>query len=300
MPHFMTRILGLALGFITTLSTVAQEPADAPLPLIEEQSNQRNPEKGPHQPLQKINESTPSTESEPVSTADAIPPIFPFWQKRFDGDESWLKAAGYSPRRWTKPTINLTQEAPFADGKLERWIRTNNGGVAMLHFKEVATEADEDRAIPELRRLVAIAEESNVQMVIYPYFGCHIDTAERALHFLHKVDQPSVGLTLHLPQELRNGNASRLNDIITKVIDKIALVVVCGAEMPEPHDDPAQWEWHRLIKPLDEGDFDWASVVKALRAAGYKGSYAYICWQFPRDTKEYLTASMIAWKSKLQ
>lgn len=233
----------------------------------------------------------------PPGDAVHVPPIFPFWQKRFEGDDAWLTERGYSPRPFIKPAIDLTAEDPFADGKLDKWIRSHRDrGIVMLHFKEPATEADEDRALPALRRLAGLAERQGLQMVVYPYFGSHIDTAERALPFVKKLNCPKVGLTLHLPQEIKNGNAGRLPEIIATVKDEIRLVVVCGADAPRPGDNPADWEWGRMIRPIGEGDYDLGGFVQAVRASGYRGPYAYICWQFTEPPQTHLARSMDVWR----
>jgi hypothetical protein len=234
---------------------------------------------------------------EKTGTSSEVPSLFPFWHNKREAPDGWLREHGFAARAFMKPPIDLTLDAAFADGKIADWIRHNRGGVVMLHFKEPATEADEDRALPELRRLAGLAKEMNVQMVVYPYFGGHIDTAERALPFVKKLNCDNVGLTLHMPQEIKNGNGGRLPEIIAKVKDHTRLVVVCGADAPKPDDKVSEWEWSRLIRPLGDGDYDVAAFVKAVLASGYQGPYAFICWQFKEPTQAYLTRSMKAWNS---
>jgi len=236
---------------------------------------------------------------EKTGTSSEVPSLFPFWHNKREAPDGWLREHGFAARAFMKPPIDLTLDAAFADGKIADWIRHNRGGVVMMHFKEPATEADEDRALPELRRLASLAKEMNVQMVVYPYFGSHIDTAERALPFVKKLNCDNVGLTLHMPQEIKNGNGARIPEIIADVKEHIRLVVVCGADAPKPQDKVAEWEWSRLIRPLGDGDCDVRAFVQAVQASGYQGPYGFICWQFKEPTQAYLTRSMKAWNSYL-
>jgi hypothetical protein len=72
----------------------------------------------------------------------------------------------------------------------------------------------------------------------------------------------------------------------------IKLVVICGADQPKEGDNPMQWDWSCLIRPLGEGDLDVYDLVKAVEKSGYKGPYGLICWGLKQPPREHLTKSI--------
>jgi len=52
----------------------------------------------------------------------------------------------------------------------------------------------------------------------------------------------------------------------------------------------------KYLLRLDQGDFDVASYLKKLFAAGYQGPVGLQCYSVPGDTLENLKADLAAWK----
>lgn len=224
-------------------------------------------------------------------------PIFPYFYKKFDGHEQKIKELGYTPAPHLLTTLNSSAETPYNLAHVTNWIRVMKKSAPGFVWVKMDDVNNEDVVLRNIRDVADVAAENGFTVVLYPYFGTAVPTAEAALPWVEKINRGNVGLTLHLPQEIKAGNARRFPEIIAKVKDRIQLVIICGADLPKEGDRPAKWGWDRLVRPLGEGDFDVAAFVREVRSSGYTGYFGQICWGIERPALEYLPSSMALWKS---
>lgn len=152
----------------------------------------------------------------------------------------------------------------------------------------VQGETDDDEAARVVRSIADVANGHGVRVVLYPHFGFYIATARDALRLVRKVDRGNVGVSINLCHELRAGNASELGDIVKETAAHLSLVSINGAD----HGGG----WDKLIKTLDQGEFDVAKFLKQLSEAGYTGPIGLQCYNVKGDQRENLKRSMDAWK----
>ncbi|MFV1995445.1 MAG: hypothetical protein ACC661_08405, partial [Verrucomicrobiales bacterium] len=67
---------------------------------------------------------------------------------------------------------------------------------------------------------------------------------------------------------------------------------ICGA-------DTDGTDWKQLIRPLDEGSFDQAKLLRQLREVGYQGNVGLQCYGIRIDPGENLRRSITAWRKNL-
>ena len=152
----------------------------------------------------------------------------------------------------------------------------------------VQGETDDEEAARVVRSIADVANRHGVQVALYPHFGFYVATARDALRLVRKVDRGNVGVTINLCHELRAGNASDLGDIIKETAPRLSLVSINGADH--------EGGWDKLIKTLDQGEFDVATFLKQLSEAGYTGPIGLQCYNVKGDQRENLKRSMDAWK----
>ena len=147
--------------------------------------------------------------------------------------------------------------ARLAELKAPLWIIVNG---------EKDRRAD---VIAVLRDTADRCDKAGVQPVLYPHAGSTFESAEEGLEILKELDLPKMKLTLHLCHELRAGNGDRLDEIAKKVSPYLVLASISGAnaEMYEPRTR----DWSDAIKPLGEGDYDAARLLRALAAVDFTG-----------------------------
>lgn len=225
-------------------------------------------------------------------------PIFPYFYEKFEGSDQMLKELGYAPYQFLLAPIDFTNTPAFTYP--EGWIHhviTRKGGHGIVAVVVRARDAkEESEAIAIFQQTADRLKGTGITLVIYPYVGTRVETAEQALTLAKKINRDNVGVTLQLIHEIKAGNSRRLPEIVGKAKGHLKLVVLCGADQPKEGDNPMQWEWSRLIRPLGDGDLDVYGLVKAVEESGYRGPYGLICWGLKQPSREHLTKSMATWK----
>ena len=196
-------------------------------------------------------------------------------------------------------TLISVAENPCNLKILGQWINSKKQIGPGVVFIKLDNVSDEEKTIKLIQDAADLAAKSGFIVTLYPYFGTAVPSAEAAVPFVQKVNRPNVGLTLHMPQEIKGGNARRFPEIISKVKQYINLVVICGSDLPKEGDQPAKWSWSRMMRPLGEGDFDVATFVKEVKASGYHGHYAEICWGIETPAMDYLPRAFQIWKTMM-
>lgn len=223
-------------------------------------------------------------------------PIFPYFYEKFPQHEQKVRELGYTPTPHLLGKLNSSAAEPYNLQLTAGWIRAMKHIGPGFVYVTIDDAQNEATVVRVVRELADMAKKDGFTVVLYPYFGTSVPTAEAALPWVEKIGRDNVGLTLHMPQEIKSGNARRFPEIIAKVKGHIKLVVICGADLPKEGEDPGRWSWERMMRPLGEGDFDVGAFVRSVKATGYTGYFGQICWGIKGDAAEYLAKSFTVWK----
>lgn len=151
-----------------------------------------------------------------------------------------------------------------------------------------------DYAALELQRVQEVADlaaTARLRVVLYPHFGFHLATAERAFELAGRAGRANVGVTFNVCHELAAGNGRRVAEILRRVAPSLAMVTINGAtDRPGPG-------WDNYIKRLGEGEFDVAGVLRTLAEVNYLGPVGIQYYSLKGEPRENLEASMRAWRS---
>ncbi len=181
----------------------------------------------------------------------------------------------------TPVTPAVSQSLPKLQGK---------GAIVWIH---VDGTVPEEEAVASFRQFADEAGRYGVRVAIYPHANNYVETGRHALKLAQAVGRKNFGMSINVCHELKAGRGSDLVDLVKDSIDHLFLVSINGADrVAEPQ---RERDWSRLIRPLDEGDFDLQPMLGQLYASGYKGPIGLQCYQVKGDTDELLRRSIRAW-----
>jgi sugar phosphate isomerase/epimerase len=148
-----------------------------------------------------------------------------------------------------------------------------------------------------LRTVVDYATEKQVPVTLYPHSTCYFASAEQALPLVKKINSPNLKLAVHLCHEMRAGNTNRMDEVVRNVAPFIGFVTLAGADK-EVNMKNAYTMDKSTIKPLDEGEYDLSTFLKALKDIDYKGPVGFINFKIDENKppEEYLPSSLNTWK----
>ena len=144
----------------------------------------------------------------------------------------------------------------------------------------------DDEAVKIIRDVCALAKKYDLRVAVYGHYKLYIETAEDSLRVVEKAGCDNLGASFNLCHELMHANGDRLGEIIKKTASKLLRVSINGADLSSK----------KYVLRLDQGAFDVAGVVKALKDNGYKGPVGLQCYMVPGEVEENLKADMEAWK----
>jgi sugar phosphate isomerase/epimerase len=167
---------------------------------------------------------------------------------------------------------------------------------AIKHFKTHGTKlwlfvrgkGDDEQAVKLIRELADLAAEADLEVVLYPHLGFFVESVDDAIRLSQKVDRDNVGAAFNLCHWLREGKLDRLEDQLAAAIPHLKLVSINGADK--------EGGWDRLIRTLDQGEYDVYNVVKRIRELGYTGPIGLQCYNVKGDRRENLRKSINAWR----
>jgi len=148
----------------------------------------------------------------------------------------------------------------------------------------------------KLKEVVAYAKGKKVKIILYPHSNCYIASAESALPFVQKLNDPNLKLAVHLCHEIRAGNGSRMKEVFEHVTNYIGAVTLAGTDSVADFSKPILMD-KSTIKPIGQGNFNMKNFVEPLRKSNYKGMVGFINFKIEDDPEVYLDASMTVWKS---
>jgi len=149
----------------------------------------------------------------------------------------------------------------------------------------------------KLKEITNYARSKKVKVILYPHSKCVIASAEEALPFVKKINDPNLQLAVHLCHEIRAGNGARMKAVFENVNPYIGAVTVCGTDSVADFSQPKLMDTS-TIKPIGKGNFDMRNFMEPLRKSGYKGIVGFINFKIDEDPESYLKSSMEAWKKQ--
>lgn len=145
-----------------------------------------------------------------------------------------------------------------------------------------------------LKEVVDTASLHGVPVTLYPHSLCYIASAEQALPFVKKMNNPNLKLAVHLCHEIRAGNGARISDVIKKVKGYISFATLSGTDSTADFSSLYRMDT-TTIKPLDRGNYDVKKFLRALKSVHYNGPIGFINFKINEEPKDYLSRSLVAW-----
>lgn len=146
------------------------------------------------------------------------------------------------------------------------------------------------QTVEAVRETVEMAERLNIKVALYPHHGFAVAKMSDAMDLIKKVNHPNLGVMFNLCHFLKNEDAGNLERVIDSAGSRLFAVSISGANL-----DGSSWK--DLIKPLGQGSFPQARLLKHLKQIYFKGPIGLQCYGIEGDKFENLKASMNAWKS---
>ncbi len=162
-------------------------------------------------------------------------------------------------------------------------------------FGKTTPDANDSLVEAILRNVVNYAASKKVKVILYPHSWCYFYSAEQSLPMVKKINHPNLTLAVHTCHELKAGNGDRLDAVVNNVKEYIGAVTIAGAAA-EPDATSRRTMDRTTILPLEDGVYDLAPFLKALKKINYKGPVGYINFGFDKKPEQYLLKSMKEWK----
>jgi sugar phosphate isomerase/epimerase len=151
--------------------------------------------------------------------------------------------------------------------------------------------ATDDNVVALLRDLAAEAASRGLDVIYYPHDNHHCVDVEHSLRLIDAAARSNLFTSLHLHQELRAGHADRLPEIVARVLPRVRLVSVSGANH---HDsiNRGSGDWSDVVQPLAGSTFDVAAFYRLLVRSGYTGPVGVQNWSIPGDPRVHHLESL--------
>ena len=153
-------------------------------------------------------------------------------------------------------------------------------------------KTDDAVVLPAVREVADVAARNGLKVAIYPHLDFHTDTVDSALRLMRKAGRPNLGVCFNLCHFLKLGDEADLEKTLREAAPHLMIVSVNGADSG----DTRSMGWDKLIRPLGEGSFDNAKLLRLLDGIGYKGPVALQCFNIKLPAADHLGKSMDAWR----
>lgn len=171
-------------------------------------------------------------------------------------------------------------------------IRMLKGRKTLVWLALTNINSTDVAAVGVIRNVCDLAKENGLDVVLYPHVSFRTGTVAECEHLRKLADRLNLGISFNLCHFLCQNDPATVEAAISSVAPHLKLVQISGAnEMP-----PGKPDWNELIKPLGEGDFDMARVLRTLDETGYQGPVNLQCYKIPGPAARHLKISMDAWK----
>ena len=151
---------------------------------------------------------------------------------------------------------------------------------------------NDEHAAALVGHVADIAKEAGLKVVIYPHANFHIERLEHAIAIAKATERDNVGIAFNLCHFLKVQPGDDLPALLAAAKPLLWSVSISGA-------DSDGKDWDTLIRPLDEGTYDQAAFLRALRGIGYEGAVGLQCYNIKLAPRVHLTCSMAAWRKHL-
>jgi sugar phosphate isomerase/epimerase len=148
------------------------------------------------------------------------------------------------------------------------------------------------QAIAMVSEIADKAKEAGLRVVLYPHDNFHIERVDHALKIAKATGRENVGVAFNLCHFLKVQPTDDLATLLREAKPLLWSVSICGA-------DSDGKDWGTLIRPLDEGTFDQATLLLTLRGIGYDGAVGLQCFNIQIDARKNLSRSIEAWSKHL-
>ena len=185
--------------------------------------------------------------------------------------------------------------SPFVPG-LREAIRELKGtdAVVNLYILGVPSGKDIEKndpiAVEHIRQVAGWAKQAGLKVALYPHAGFYVDKVDDAVRLIDKAQRDNLGLIFNLCHWLKVQGPDGLDGVLAKAKPHLLCVSINGA-------DAKGTNWDALIRPLGEGDFDTATLLKKLRKLGYVGPFGLQCYNINLEPEDHLSRSIRAWKT---
>jgi sugar phosphate isomerase/epimerase len=153
-------------------------------------------------------------------------------------------------------------------------------------------EPNDEQAIALVRHVADMAKEAGLKVVLYPHFDFHIERFDHALKIAKASERDNVGVAFNLCHFLKIQPNDNLPALLAEGKPLLWSVSICGA-------DSDGKDWNTLIRPLGEGTYDQAALLRLLKDNGYNGAVGLQCFNIRIAPRDHLTRSIAAWRKHL-
>ncbi len=145
-----------------------------------------------------------------------------------------------------------------------------------------------------LRKVVEYSAAKKVPVTLYPHSWCYFYSAEQSLPMVKKINHPNLKLALHTCHELKAGHGGRLDEVVYNTKDYLSFITIAGAAKETDMTSRKAMD-RTTIQPLEDGEYDMAPFLKALKKVNFKGPVGYINFKFDKEPHDYLPKSLAEW-----
>ncbi|MDR1491104.1 MAG: sugar phosphate isomerase/epimerase [Planctomycetaceae bacterium] len=154
----------------------------------------------------------------------------------------------------------------------------------------------DEKTVEIITQINRIAEQSEVQVVLYPHVGAWLEKVSDAVRIAKKCNEQypdrKIGVMFNLCHWAAVDKSENLEQVLTLAKPYLASVTINGTDSPEE----IQFQKGNWLQPLDSGSFNIATLLGLLKKIDYQGPVGLQCYGIGGDAKEHLTRSMKAWR----
>lgn len=202
--------------------------------------------------------------------------------------------------------VKVKLEEPYFDEKLEDCIRQLKGSKTIIspfivseskQYAPSSRDAD-DLAARLIGQVADWAEESGLEVAIYPHVYYYVERANHAADLARKINRKNVGLTFNLCHWLATTTETERANLRTDLSNMrpyLKMITICGA-----NDTISQKKniWNDYILPLGSGTFDTYGLVSyVLKDLKFRGPVGVQCFNIAGDKPALVRNTMTIWKS---
>ncbi len=200
--------------------------------------------------------------------------------------------------------VEITLDSPYMDNRLEGYIRQLKGSKTILSPFIVSNSklppgdhSPDTLLIRLMRQLADWADESGLEVAIYPHFGFYVARSDHALSIVKAVRRKNLGLSFNLCHWLattQQQDRGRLKPLLKELRPYLKMITICGAN-DVVSQQPTLWDDY--ILPLGMGSFDTYGLLKyCLRDLKLRVPVGVQCFNIKTDKYQLVQNTMVIWR----